>query len=385
MSERIPLGEKEGFQREFKSADALRRPDTIGREIVGMLNAGGGEIWIGMTEENGVAVGIEDVPEADRAARVLLDHLVETIEPSLQQNHVRVEPVPAGSGRTILHVRVGRAREDGPPYAYRTRGGRYFGIRVADRLRTMAWSEIFTNGRERGTASERWLAATDDVTKQLDKALEQPEPRYWLYLKPVATMELEFAKDVEDLFRYPEKTNNRSNGWSFVDPHLHVARSRQQIVHGAPDGRRTVVRRNGSILFTAPLAFLHWKGEPDLIWPYTLIEFAVSIFRLASNLYARQSDVDDDRIATRLALISARGWKLKGGSVRSVRWSFGDARAVENDDAISELSELRLHRLLEAPDGCAYPLIHDIYEEFGLGPDDIPSELDPDTGLTFPT
>ena len=46
MSRPIPLDERESDVLEFKSREALREPFAIGREVVAMLNAGGGEVWM---------------------------------------------------------------------------------------------------------------------------------------------------------------------------------------------------------------------------------------------------------------------------------------------------------------------------------------------------
>jgi len=385
MADVIPLGQRESHVLEFKSAESLRKPETLGREIVGMLNANGGHLWIGIAEQGGVATRIEDIANPDQAVRALHDHLIETIAPSLRHADVRIEPRVDGSGATILLVKVADRGKQRPPYAYRTRHGWYFGIRVADRLRAMTWQEIFSDRDHAAEAdSDRWLAATRDVTKRLDQALNSGESCYWLYLKPAANLELRFHAEVEDLFAYPEKTNNRPTGWSFVDRHLKVQRRRGVIEHGDQNGRCTTVNVDGSILFTAPLEFLQWKGGPRLIWPYILIELAVSIFRLAAHLYAGRPS-GDDRIATQLGLISARGWMLKPGSPGNTRWLFEDAAVLNDDDAISALTEVRLGRLLESPEVCVHPLIEDIYAAFGFGPDDVPSEFDPERGLTFPS
>ena len=44
MTDRVPLGEKEDLHREFKSRDALKKPEIIAREVVAMLNADGGTV-----------------------------------------------------------------------------------------------------------------------------------------------------------------------------------------------------------------------------------------------------------------------------------------------------------------------------------------------------
>ncbi len=384
MSDGIPLGQRESQTLEFKGAESLRKPETLGREIVGMLNAIGGRLWIGLAEQDGLAARVEPIANPDRAARTLLDHLIETIAPSLCPEDVKIETRIDSTGAAVLLVMVADRGKNRPPYGYRTRHGWYFGIRVADRLRAMSWQEIFSDSSQALSAAQaRWLEATGNVTRQLENALKMPAPRYWLYLKPAADLQLQFRSDVDDLFAHAEKSHNRATGWNFVDRHLRVRPRSNAIEHGDPSTRHTTVWRDGSILFTAPLEFLHWKGEPGLIWPYIFIEFTVSIFRLAAHLYADRR-VDDPRIAAQLGLISARGWMLKPGSVRNARWLFEDGAVLQEDDAISALTELRLDRLLEAPDVCAYPLIQDVYAAFGLRADDLPTEFDPESGLAFP-
>ncbi|HMQ23082.1 MAG TPA: ATP-binding protein, partial [Planctomycetota bacterium] len=63
MTPTLPsIGDRESAQLEFKSIrivdDAGRALSTIGREVVAMLNTTGGRIWIGVEEENEVAVRI---------------------------------------------------------------------------------------------------------------------------------------------------------------------------------------------------------------------------------------------------------------------------------------------------------------------------------------
>jgi len=66
-------GKDENDRREFKEAEALRRPANIGREVVGFLNAGGGDIWIGVEEKEGRAVGFQQIADIDRSLISLRD------------------------------------------------------------------------------------------------------------------------------------------------------------------------------------------------------------------------------------------------------------------------------------------------------------------------
>jgi len=379
MPEQIPLGQKEGPRLEFKAAAALRTPERIGREIVGMLNAHGGDVWIGLEEKDGVADKVGGVAEPDRAQRALLDHLIETIEPA-PRDEITIEQVRDAEGNCVLRVRAKPVRRDGWPYAYRLRDGRYFGVRVADRLRTMSRHEIFANSNDTSAAEKRWRDGASDVAKRLDEARSSSRPMLWLCLRPLGSMNLTLGPALDGLFWDPVKTNNRPNGWTFVDQRARPQKKGSRIIHGDPNGRYTEVHRGGLILFSAPLDFLFWKGPERLIWPYIMIEFAVSIFKLASRLYA-ETPLEDDRVATQMSLLSARGWHLKAGSARSVRWQFDEPSTLQENEATTELRMQQRDHIVTAPDGCAYPLIQDIYEEFGLERDDLPPEFDPVTGL----
>ena len=69
----ISLGDTEGQRLEFKAADVLDSPAYVAREAAAMLNAIGGEIWIGVEEREGKASRLEPVRDAERARSALLD------------------------------------------------------------------------------------------------------------------------------------------------------------------------------------------------------------------------------------------------------------------------------------------------------------------------
>ena len=141
MSERIPLGRKEDLHLEFTSADALRRPELIGREVAAMLNAEGGEVWVGFRDQEGTAVELEGVANPGREADALLGSLIDRLEPSPLPEEVRVEPVPLDQGLAVLRIRVD-PRPERRPYALIRSGGRHFQVRVGSRIRPLARQEI---------------------------------------------------------------------------------------------------------------------------------------------------------------------------------------------------------------------------------------------------
>lgn len=386
MAERleIPIGKPEGPTLEFKAAAALRNPDKIGREVVGLLNADGGDVWIGITERDGHAVQIDPIGDPGRARRALLDHLIATIEPA-PVGEIEIDVVPRGTNAFVLRVHVEKPRHVDRTYSSRIRDLRYFGVRVADRLRTMSSDEIFARSDTDDVARQRWTKATDAVQRELAKKEKTQLPLLWLCLHPVAeSLNLKFDTSTHLLFTDPSATGNRATGWTFVNRLAPVDQeSASRLVHGGSGGPTTQVTRRGQIVFSAPLGLLYWKGELQLIWPYILIELTVSIFRLARALYRERAvpKPEDDRVAAQIALIGARGWKLKSGSVRSFQWELEKSSVLTKPSAISELRDPRLRQIDDHPDLCARPLIEDLYQEFGLERDDVPVEFDPIQGL----
>jgi len=84
-------GKAESDRLEFKEEAVLERPASIGREVVGFLNADGGDIWIGVKEEHERAVGYESIPDIEQARRSLLDHLIDTIQPQFRPEEVKLD------------------------------------------------------------------------------------------------------------------------------------------------------------------------------------------------------------------------------------------------------------------------------------------------------
>jgi hypothetical protein len=82
MQEAAPIGACEDHRTEFKRQDALRKLEPISHAVVSMLNAAGGNVWIGVIEQDERWVGVEPIADAENEARRLQDHLIATIEPS---------------------------------------------------------------------------------------------------------------------------------------------------------------------------------------------------------------------------------------------------------------------------------------------------------------
>jgi predicted HTH transcriptional regulator len=141
---------------ELKSAEVLAKdPESVARGVVGMLNAKGGEIWIGVDEENERPAAINPVTEPEQARRRLWDYLVETMDPAPLPGEVVIDLESIQQDRAVLIVRIQPPAESSPrlPFAFRKKGGWHFVRRIGARNHPMTREEIF-GARATGISDE---------------------------------------------------------------------------------------------------------------------------------------------------------------------------------------------------------------------------------------
>lgn len=381
MTDRVPLGEKENLHQEFKSRDALKKLETIAREVVAMLNAEGGMVWVGLRDENDRAVAVETIPNADREQRRLRDYLVDTIEPSPAGREVEVEVVSVEGEGEILRVRS-KPERGRAPYAHLKEGGRLFVLRTSDRVRPMTREEV--SERFRTAAPQREEAQKQAAERLLGRrtAVEKEPGLFWLGIEPTREIEIDLhdPKYTEYLMD-PAQTGNRRAGWSFAKVTYPLTWRKDALVTNPDDRRFIEIRRDGGLTFGLPLNGL-WRGtEPREIWPYALLEYPVSAFRIARKIYEDKLQSSDVVLAD-LALIGIAGSKLRRSSPGT--WDFQLEGMVEFRQSESLIWERPLQfpfgEVLAEPDRCGYRLVERVYEAFGYGRDAIPLEFDQKTG-----
>lgn len=393
-SHEIPLGQAESQRLEFKAAAALERLERIGREVVGMLNSEGGEVWIGLREEASRAVQIERIVDPEREAKRLVDYLVDSLLPPVSTQEVTVEvvPVPAGrspdeaSGGGLIRVLVkpepGKVR-----YALSSSKGWLFVRRVQERLRPMTWPEVF------GAVKRGDQVAEDSFARVLDerrRAQEDAHPRLWITIQPSDDLKLDFSDELfyaelEALLEDPSRTGNRRGGW-------HFARTAQQPEprsgritwgHRIPqqDIRQLVViTDSGGLTCEVSLRRLAHKAPGELS-PVPLFEYPASAFRLAAAIY-RERTSGTRPVTADLALFGVRDWKLRpGGMVEAIAaggapvsfWSTDEAVAYHDaDDFLTDHPLIfPAEEVIGRPDACAFRLLTLVYLAFGLRPDTI--------------
>ncbi|HYG63159.1 MAG TPA: ATP-binding protein [Thermoanaerobaculia bacterium] len=408
MSEEIPLWERESLQREFKDRLALDNPEIIAREAVGMLNASGGTVWVGLRDDKeGRAVEVQPIPESEREKKRLLDFLVDAIEPSPRGRELDVRIVEREGGALLTVVL--HPSETRKPYALLRKGGRHFVTRVGDRIRPMTREEIASRFMGGGEEKE----VVEETEKSLRSELqlfqrEQPDSEVlWLRLAPTARLSLDLNQlESSDLLIDPAATGNRRGGstflaaraWGSLPGRARESGATSYLAVGKPGSSELTVHPDGSLRFLVPLKSLHAGADPEVskpLYPEALAEYPTSVFRLAAKLYAQPSlweggDVPppDSILVVGLALLGLRGWSLRPGSPH-LPGSIGHhmflasaPRVYQEDDFILEpLLHFKNRDVCEDPDSCGFRLVRRIYgDAFLFSLKDLPAEFDRKTG-----
>lgn len=378
--EGLPLGRLEDLHLELKGKAALAAPASIGREVVAMLNAEGGEVWVGLGEEGERAIRVEPIDHPEREARALHAFLVDSIEPSPTGREVSVEVVPAGeSGGAVLRVRVA-PQPHRQPFALLKGGGRHFVIRVGARIRPMSREEILhlLGGAAKAESPDRAVAK---LHERKDRAQQRGGSLFWLGIQPVERLAIDVQPErFERILRDPALTGNRRTGFHALralgrQPRL----GQERVSWGEPGYGSTEVTSDGGISFEAGLERFHWKGEDRELWPPVLLELPISVFRLAGYLYRELGDLAGDVLAD-CAFFGIRGWRLRDGSLDFL--DPGDLREpTDLDDLIwEEPLRFAAHEISEEPDRCGFRLVRRVYEAFGIREAAIPSFFDRGSG-----
>ena len=383
----IPLGQAESATLEFKGADASL--GNVAREVVALLNAGvGGEIWWGVREEQGRAIAEDPFPDGAARRRDLQNHLIDTIEPSpLVEREVSLESVPASGGGELLCIRIKRPGPGRAPFAQFKDQGRRYWIRAGDRVRIMSrqdLAEAFGLGRPNADDGEK------DLLKEKSKVEAEKTPCFWMMVQPVGLNDLDL--DIQDpalreLLTKPEKTRNRSSAWTFVFEMAKPKPGPTGLRNGDEQEGAIEIRRTGAVWFKVPQARLEDFHRPHEIYPDALLEFPVSVMRLASVLLERWGGGVDD-VLVDFALVGFGAWSLRAGSPRSPAYSYNRIsrpRTLEGVDVLVRPKPFHFKKeeVVGEPDRCGLRLISFVYEAFGHLEDAIPPEFDRRRGTLF--
>lgn len=373
----VPLGELEGERLEFKSREVLEQPEKVAREVVGMLNAEGGEVWVGLAEVEGRAGEITPIEQPEHERDRLQNHLVDTIEPCPSSREVEVEIVQAGPYAVLrLIVRPEAAHR---PYAQLKRSGRYFLRRVGARNVPMARHELERAFRRAGGDNVGRQAALDRLQRRREKLQTLNASCLWICLEPTELFDVDLAADdVRALLTDPQATGNRPGGWNFVQAARPPEFNRDGLRTVREDQVEAVVGESGWIALRVPLTALDHGGARTLE-PLALLEHTTAALRLAASLYAQSATPRDARILADLALLGVAGWRL---AVEPLPEGANGFRGFEEAGSLiwEQPREFAVSRVVAAPDHCAYELYRRVFRAFGYDDDQIPQAFDRGTG-----
>lgn len=373
----IPLGQLEDQRLEFKSAAVLDNPDKIAREVVAMLNAEGGEVWIGLREEDRRAVEIEPIPEAETRKERLLDYLIDTLEPAPRGDEVVIETVELPGDHNparVLRITVKHPADRGP-YAWLRKGGRHFETRVDARLCPMSREEI------REAISPGSFASTDkNNARAAERALREAREEFiqdrvrlrglWLSVRAIPDLALDVhSNQIERIATEPELTGNRRTGATFLAPDQPEVKL--EGIAWKNGGLSVEILETGHAEFFAHLDTL--LTHDRYIDRHALAEYPTSALRILGQVYA-QTDIDFVLLAD-LALVGVEpyGFRPQTSFARNLRLP-EPVQPLDGPDLFLD-KPLRFPRrkIIEQPDLCAARLLRPIFKGFA---EDLPQEFD---------
>jgi hypothetical protein len=351
------------------------------------LNAKGGDILVGVGEQDGVATSLQSIPHGAAAAGSLLNHLIDTIEPSPLDDEVKIDRIVNDElGEIIsIHVRGGSRR----PYALLKDRGRQFHVRVADRIREMTRQEIAEAFGATPSPGDQVVEAMKRVGEAADG--QRGSSQFWWCLEPTESLGIDFEnadaetkKFFEDLAMCPQASGNRSSGWTMIfdqsKPRFRSSGLKHAVGTGA-NQHLVEISPNGRMTFQAPRRRLYrgWNDDAVAIYPFALIELPVSTFRMAAKMLDRYATSRTGLKVVCAAVIGGIGGSiLEPGSPDGPSRPWQRAKPFEGKDLRVPPFSVEAADLRKTPDAAAYPLIRRIYEGFDLEADDIPREFGPE-------
>ncbi len=375
-------GQPEGARVEFKSAEILKnKPNRLLRSVVGMLNAEGGELIVGVGERDGRAASFEGVEEGDRERSRWRDIFLDRIRPQVQIGMALV-PIP-GSDRSLMVIEVPKGTRG--PYAYSSEQSFVVVRRRGDRLRPMTWNEVLEAARGSEVEEARQEKAQATLRERVDEVEKARERRsLWFFIAvPVNELELDDAA-VKRALEEPEVTGIRRDGWTF-NSLGEVRPCRRGLEKGRglrADGtvfRHLRVRTNGRVEFMTDMEDFEWgpstrggKGGWSL-YPYTVTEYPVSLLRFLGYIY--QGTSRDQKVLLQSVFFGVKGSTLapyRPGP--PYRYLSRELQPCDEDVLYCPIDPLApsVRDILEGPDSVALRMIKPLYEEFGYDEEKIP-------------
>ncbi|MFW6206988.1 MAG: helix-turn-helix domain-containing protein, partial [Gemmatimonadota bacterium] len=282
------IGRQEGQRLELKGRDKLRDSKELALEVVAFLNAEGGDLYIGVREEDGRAVAIEGIEEVDAEIAKLTNSLVDDVEPSPGAEELELTGEASHGGGPVIRVQVNRGSRK--PYALKgTKDARRFYTRIGARKRSMTREELAAAFAQVEVEEDVVENAKRRLVSDRDDLQATSEEWFWVGIQPVGdagldVQEATFKRYLTD----PEAIGVPRDLPSFHVPFEPELKQGRLIARAIPSDRvvkETVLRADGGIRFRSVIHHLyqHARGaSPRWINPEVLIGVPLSLFRLAA-------------------------------------------------------------------------------------------------------
>jgi hypothetical protein len=362
------LGKPESDRLEFKSADALKHPETIVRAVVGFLNHKGGHVIVGASDQ-GLLEGKSDLK---RESERLQSMLIETIEPRPARHvHVRVVMVSASE---VLEIEIAPPKRKRPLYAERRHGLYGFWIRSGPTTRALTLSEArkyWDEDTESGVVPQRW---DEPLVKRAETSI---------VLVLQAELNQQDGLNAEALLRVLEpnrrqKIARREMGWTIVGETVHPERRPGRKIEVGAQGKRTWLSCSltaGTIRFEGRADFLRWRS-PDaisepVIYSFPLVEGVASFFWLLKE-YADEAEPSAS-VHCQLGLWRPQGFRLGPHRPDSIAWQYPARWTPAHDNtSVERTADLDWSEVVENPDEISHAFIVHVYEDFGYEASAVP-------------
>jgi hypothetical protein len=293
------------------------------KDIASFANYKGGEIYVGIREEDGVAVEVEGVEGEGHAERIH-SSCRSNIDRSLRG--LQVHPVPLENGRSVIIVRVPYSL--GGPHMVTFKGLNQFWIRHGRQKAPMTVDEIedaFMRRLDSETAVERFI----EGRKQRARKEWPRDPLIFLAVTPV------FLRDeiidphhdsVYKLLRWPpEQPNYQYRVLECDEPRASLAGMAAEVSDGARMITRLEAHRNGHVEFvrrTLGLASATSDDDRLGILAGLVALQTYSFLHVAVELYRQQGVVTP--VVLSLSILNAASTRLVRGEAflghPSPRW-----------------------------------------------------------------
>src|SRR4030042_5441231 len=115
-----------------------------------------------------------------------------------------------------------------------------------------------------------------------------------MLVKPLTEIKIDIQNEqLKKLLHDATLTGNRPMGWRFTNPYAEIQLKQGRVILGEIEkGHLVELHDNGAIVFFVKIDRFHRVGPGNLFDPFPLMEFPVSICRLAKVLYQDQLEKD---------------------------------------------------------------------------------------------